>query len=217
MTSGMAFGCWPICATRLAETCCAMLERPKSLERIQHSLAYTWRVATPAKRRWLRPTFADTGYDHRHLFDDQGDHDKHDEALELGREQISQARTTAQTLLTSRGYSAAEWADDRDPTLEQLPSPEGPRPTLVFHFTRRAGSRRWYRRASLTISVDLEDWRSLVGVGRLGRLGSCGPIPGVTAPFLLPLRSRTPADVYGLPQTQRDASGRLDTRNGNLV
>ncbi len=134
---------------------CAMLERPKSPERIQHSLAYTWRVATPAKRQWLRATFADTGYDHRHLFNDQGDHDKHDEALELGRERISQARTAAQTLLTSRGYSAAEWKDDRDFTLEQLPGPEGPRPTLVFHFTRRAESRRWYRRASLTISVDL--------------------------------------------------------------
>ncbi len=44
-------------------------------ERISHALEWTWKTAGPAKRQWLRAAFANVGYDHRHLFSDQGDND----------------------------------------------------------------------------------------------------------------------------------------------
>ncbi|MBB2742103.1 UNVERIFIED_ORG: hypothetical protein FHR35_001925 [Microbispora rosea subsp. rosea] len=132
----------------------AMLRRPRSPKDIAWNLTYTWRTASPEKRQWLRDTFAQVGYDHRHLFPDQGDYDKYDQATMLGK-RIRTARTAAEAKLIAQGYDKEAWEEDRWHTLEEIPGPEGSRPHVIFTFSPRSRLARWWK-SPLTIAVDVE-------------------------------------------------------------
>ncbi|MEV3978540.1 hypothetical protein [Nonomuraea sp. NPDC049758] len=138
----------------------AMVRRPRSRKNITWNLTYTWRTAGPNKRQWLRDAFAEVGYDHRHLFPDQGDHDSYDRAARSGK--IRTARTAAEAELIALGYDKEAWEEDRWHTLEELPGGDGPRAHVIFTFTPRSRLARWRRRSSLTLAVDVETNRAVL-------------------------------------------------------
>ncbi|WP_162642003.1 hypothetical protein [Streptosporangium sp. 'caverna'] len=133
----------------------AMLRRPRSRKEITWNLTYTWRTAGPDKRQWLRDVFAEVGYDHHHLFPDQGDHDKYDRATQLGK-RIRTARSAAEAELTALGYDKKAWEEDRWHTLEELPGGDGPRAHVIFTFIPRSRLARWRGRSTLILAVDVE-------------------------------------------------------------
>lgn len=133
----------------------AMVRRPRSPEDIIWHLTYTWRTAGPDKRQWLRDAFAQVGYDHRHLFPDQGDFDKYDQVTMLGK-RIRTARTAAEAELIAQGYDREAWEEDRWHTLKEIPGPDGPRPHVIFTFSARSRLTRWWKKSPLTLAVDVE-------------------------------------------------------------
>ncbi|MGW0811455.1 hypothetical protein [Nonomuraea sp. NPDC002799] len=137
----------------------AMIRRPRSRKNITWNLTYTWRTAGPDKRQWLRDAFAEVGYDHHHLFPDQGDHDNYDGATKLGGK-IRTARSAAEAELTALGYDKEAWEEDRWHTLEELPGGDGPRAHVIFTFTPRSRLARWRGRSPLTLAVDVETNRA---------------------------------------------------------
>ncbi|GAA3473350.1 hypothetical protein GCM10018965_079030 [Nonomuraea roseola] len=139
----------------------AMVRRPRSRQRTHRNLTYTWRTAGPTKRQWLRDAFAQVGYDHRHLFPDQGDHDKYDQATLLGKG-VRTARRAAEAELTFQGYDKEAWREDEWHTLEEVAGPDGLRPHVIFTFVARSRAARWRRRSPLTIAVDVETNRAVL-------------------------------------------------------
>ncbi|MEU6727230.1 hypothetical protein ABZ917_26290 [Nonomuraea wenchangensis] len=133
----------------------SMVRRPISHENVSCGLTYTWRTAGPEKRQWLRDAFREVGYDHRHLFPDQGDHDKYDQATMLGKRIRKEFRPAALAALVAQGHDKEAWEEGQWHWVEEIPGPRGPRPHVIFTFSVRSKS-RWRKKAALFVAVDAE-------------------------------------------------------------
>lgn len=140
----------------------AMVRHPMSEEGIERSLNWTWRVADPSMRQWLRKAFAEVGYDHRHLFPDEGDHDRYDQAAMLRKRIRKEFRPAAETALTAQGHDREIWEEDRWLTVEEVHGPQGPRPHVIFTFVSRSKGARWRKKSTLIVAVDIETNHAVV-------------------------------------------------------
>jgi hypothetical protein len=155
----------------------SMVRRPTSRQNISQNLTYTWRTAGPEKRQWLRMAFREVGYDHRHLFPDQGDNDKYDQASVFGERIRKAFRPAAEAGLTAQGHDKGAWDEDPWHTVAEILGPQGRRPHVIFTFVARSRLARWRRRSPLHVAVDVETNHAVV----LGRE------PGITQDDLVSL------------------------------